>query len=269
VDTSYSTAETFLQSDDGLAHQCYDATRSRLMEEVRRRLNSASQHDNERERAFVTVAYAQSLDGSIASLPGHPLELSGVYSTSLAHSLRAVHDGICVGIGTILSDDPRLTVRMAPGPDPQPVVLDSRLRFPLNAKLLNNGCIRRPWIATSENADPSREHELRERGVSIIRVAPEPNGQVRLNTLLCLLKQSGIATLLVEGGAQVITSFLAARLVDQLVVTIAPLLVGGLRAPDGLSRSNGVSYPRLLNLCYERAGEDLVLRGDPSWGGGT
>ena len=101
-------------------------------------------------RPVVTLSYAQSLDGSIAARRGFPLQISGTESAQLTHQLRAVHDAILVGIGTVLADDPHLTVRHAQGKDPQPVVLDSQLRFPLGAKLLRE---RSPWIATTSRAD--------------------------------------------------------------------------------------------------------------------
>ena len=86
-------------------------------------------------RPFVTLTYAQSLDGSIARVPGKRLQLSGPEAQAMTHRLRAVNDAILVGIGTVLADNPRLTVRLAEGSDPQPVILDSKLRFPLDANL--------------------------------------------------------------------------------------------------------------------------------------
>src|SRR5512133_2370683 len=87
-------------------------------------------------RPLVTLSYAQSLDGSLAAQRGTPLALSGPQSMELTHRLRAAQDAILVGIGTVLSDNPRLTVRLVEGSQPQPVILDSHLRFPLNANLL-------------------------------------------------------------------------------------------------------------------------------------
>ncbi len=91
---------------------------------------------------------------------------------------------------------------------------------------------------------------------------PATNGLVNLETLLKQLGDMDIDSLMVEGGAQIITSFLASRLVDQIILTIAPLLVGGLRVVDSLGRGR---FPRLSNLTYQRLGEDLVLMGEPEW----
>ena len=106
------------------------------MDQIEEILSGVADHRQRTGCPFVTLSYAQSLDGCIVAQPGQPLALSGAQSLILTHKLRAAHDAILVGIGTVLADNPRLDVRLAPGPDPQPVVVDSRLRFPLNANLL-------------------------------------------------------------------------------------------------------------------------------------
>jgi 3,4-dihydroxy 2-butanone 4-phosphate synthase/GTP cyclohydrolase II len=234
----------------------------RIMDEVRFALSGAAEHCRRRGRPLVTLSYAQSLDGSIADRPGRPLALSGSQSMAMTHGLRASHEAILVGIGTVLADNPRLNVRLAPGRDPQPVVVDSRLRFPPYANLLKNG--RAPWIATHEGADAERQHVLEVAGAKVLRL-PGNNGWVDLAGLLAYLGSMGINSLMVEGGAQIITSFLASRLVDQVVLTIAPLLVGGLRVVDHQGHSSLRRLPRLQNLSYQQLGEDLVLRGEPAW----
>jgi GTP cyclohydrolase II len=215
-------------------------------------------------RPYVTLTYAQSLDGSIAARPGHPLALSCHESQAMTHALRASHDAILVGIGTVLADDPSLTVRLAAGDNPQPVVLDSRLRFPLYAKLLQqNGP--RPWIATSSLADVEREATLAQLGAQVHRLPTGRQSLIDLSALLNLLGDKGINSLMVEGGAQIITNFLASRLVDQVVVTIAPVVVGGVRVVDNLGFFNSDHFPRLQEVAYQQMGEDLVIRGEPSW----
>jgi len=234
-----------------------------IMARVQARLKSAAAHRRRTGRPLVTLSYAQSLDGSIATRSGHPLALSGSESLVLTHRLRAAHDAILVGIGTVLADNPRLSVRLAPGLDPQPVVVDSRLRFPPYANLLRHG--RAPWIATSEGADPERREALTAAGAVVFPVSSN-NGWVDLANLLQHLGDKGINSLMVEGGAQIITSFLTARLVDQVVITLAPMLVGGLRVVDRLGPAMK-PFPRLRRLLYQPMGEDLVLWGEPDWGG--
>lgn len=236
-----------------------DSSGGVLIEQICRILKSPLAHDH----PHVTISYAQSLDGSIASFSGRPLTLSGSSSMQFTHSLRALHDGILVGIGTVLSDNPRLTVRHVSGKSPQPIVLDSRLRFPLYSWILGQGV--KPWIFTTSEADKNREEELERAGGRVIRVFADRTGQVDLRELLPQLRSLGITSLLVEGGAQVITSFLSAHLADQVVITIAPLLIGGLRILDNIGRLNHGGIPRLFNVCYERFGEDVILRGDLDW----
>ncbi len=235
--------------------QILDQVRAFLMDARRRRRNPTG-------RPLVTLSYAQSLDGSIADRAGRPLALSGDQSMIFTHSLRALHDAILVGIGTVLADNPRLNVRLVDGRSPQPVIVDSRLRFPPYANLLRHG--RAPWIAAGQGADRERQEALEASGAKILRL-PGQNGWVDLGALLDRLGGLGIDHLMVEGGAQIITSFLAMRLVDQVVLTIAPLLVGGLRVVDNLGPPFLKRFPRLRRLSSQQLGDDLVLRGEPDW----
>lgn len=220
-------------------------------------LASASAADAARHRPYVTLSYAQSLNGSIAGPLGASLRLSGLPALCLTHQLRASHDAILVGIGTVLTDDPRLTVRLVDGISPQPVVLDSRLRFPITAQLLRGGQ-RRPWIATTSTADPRAAAILTEAGATVVPVGATASGRVDLTHLMTTLAGRGIRRLMVEGGAAVISSFLDARLVDQLVVTVSPRLITGLRAVS----TSPHPPPSLVNIHWQRLGDDLVIRGD-------
>ncbi len=213
------------------------------------------------DRPFVTLTYAQSLDGSIAARPGKPLALSGHDSLMLTHRLRAAHDAILVGIGTVLADNPQLTVRLAPGEHPQPVVLDTHLRCPANAALLRHPA-HRPWLLCGPNPEPARRAALTAAGAQVCPLPLGPDGRVDLGAALSFLAASGIRALMVEGGAQVITAFLARRCADFVVLTLAPVFIGGVRAVEGLLAPDVGSLPRLRNVGYQQAGEDLIL-----WGG--
>jgi riboflavin-specific deaminase-like protein len=180
---------------------------------------------------------------------------------TLTHQLRTGHDAILVGIGTVLADDPRLTVRLVAGPDPQPIIVDSQLRLPLTARLLTEHP-RKPIVATTATADPRRAAALQDAGAQVVRLPGTGNGRVSLPALLDWLYQSGLHRLMVEGGANIITSFLAAQLVDRLVITVAPLLVGGLNAVGNL---NGSGLPQLKNLHTQWLGKDMILSGDVRW----
>jgi GTP cyclohydrolase II len=219
-------------------------------------LAQAAAHRAKFGRPMVTLSYAQSLDGSLAARRGQSLALSGPAATALTHSLRAAHAAILVGIGTVLADDPRLTVRYADGPSPQPVVLDSTLRTPLQARLLRHP--RGVWIACTRG-DPGKRLALQSAGARLLDLPPDPAGGVSLPALLACLAADGIDSLMVEGGAQVIQACLSQGLADTLVLTIAPLFVGGLHAVEGLLPGPG--FPRLEGAGYERLGEDLIVWG--------
>lgn len=217
-------------------------------------------------RPSILLSYAQSLDGSIAARRGEPLKLSGEKSLRLTHSLRAASDAILVGIGTILSDDPRLTVRLIPGKNPTPVILDSRLRLPLNARVLNHKPV---WIAATDAGDPDRAAQLKARGATILTLPADENGRVDLTTLLMRLTQLGVRNLMVEGGASVITSFLSRCLTDFCVLTIVPVFIGGLSAVEKSLRGNGSpagkGWGRLVSPSSSWCGEDLIIWGKPAW----
>ena len=234
----------------------------------------ASAHFEQTGRPFVTLSFAQSLDGSIAAVPGEPLAISGKESLEFTHQIRAAHDAILVGINTVLADDPQLTVRRVDGTHPQPIVLDSQLRFPTDAQLLDTEGPP-PLVATNQSIRTSRRDTLDEHGVDVLQLPCDDDRGVGLRALLEALGERGIQSVMVEGGAQVITSFLRDRLADHAIVTIAPMLVGGLpaldqslsatahdRAPGSTDESQ---FPRLANLEYRWLGEDIVLQGDPVW----
>jgi 3,4-dihydroxy 2-butanone 4-phosphate synthase/GTP cyclohydrolase II len=214
-------------------------------------------------RPFVTLSYAQSIDGSIAYRPGRPLALSCRDSLTLTHQLRSIHDGILVGIGTILADDPYLTVRHINEKSPQPIIVDGRLRFPLDAHALKHHN-HAPWIATGEKPDLGREQALINSGAKVIRTPISPDGLIDLTVLLKRLLDMNIKSLMVEGGAEIITSFLKHRLVDQLVLTISPFFIGGMHSiwPMQLDRLNP---PVLENMSWEMCGSDIVVRADIAW----
>jgi 3,4-dihydroxy 2-butanone 4-phosphate synthase/GTP cyclohydrolase II len=211
-------------------------------------------------RPFVTLSYAQSVDGSIAAAADRPLALSGGQSLTLTHALRAVHDAILVGAGTVLADDPRLTVRLVDGPQPRPVVVDSTLRTPLGASLLRGPV--RPLLATTAGTAAARRLALEGAGAEVIVLPADGSGRVSLPALLVWLGEAGLTSVMVEGGAAVITSFLADRLIDHVALTVAPMLVGGVR---GVRDLGAAGFPRLSNLEYEQLGDDLVVWGDPVW----
>ena len=211
-------------------------------------------------RPLVTLCYAQSLDGSLTTRPGETLRLSSDAATRLTHQLRSLHDGILVGIGTVLADDPQLTVREWQGMNPQPIVLDSRLRLPASARLCTgNG--KRCWVLTGRHdAAPRSDCEL-------LPVTCNGNGHIDLVTALQLLHQRGIRSLMVEGGASVLTALLKAQLVDAIVVTIAPRIVGGYKAVGELGLCAAQTLPQLSPLHSQQLDDELIVWGNVQFGG--
>lgn len=235
-----------------------------IIEEARRMLDATKGNGNKSAVPFVTVSYAQSLDGSIAGRPGYPLSISCPESLIVTHALRAMHDAILVGIGSILADDPQLNVRQVNGVNPQPIILDDRLRFPYYSKLLNGGRPA-PWIFTSEFADESREKALSDKGGTVFRLASGNDRRVDIHALLAKLADLGISTVMVEGGAQVITSFIQSRCINQIIVCIAPVFVGGMRVIDQAAGFAPEQSPQMNNVCHEKVGSDLFVRAEPCW----
>jgi 3,4-dihydroxy 2-butanone 4-phosphate synthase/GTP cyclohydrolase II len=220
----------------------------------------AANHRKRTGRPFVTLSYAQSLDGCISAKPGEAFALSGSQSLTLTHQLRASHEAILVGIGTVFSDDPQLTVRHVRGKDPRPVVVDSRLRLPLDCKLLKDNS-RSPLVVTRSNPDARRRRALEAAGAQVIPLPANDRGQVDLGVMLNRLAEMGINSLMVEGGARIITNFLLERLADYIVLTVAPVLLGGLRAVSDLGDHDPDRFRRLRNLGHKWLGEDLIVWG--------
>ncbi len=230
------------------------------MEVIKSLLASIRDHRQRSERPFVTLSYAQSLDGCISARAGESLALTGLESRALSHRIRANHDAIVVGIGTVLSDDPSLNVRLVKGKNPRPIVLDSRLRLPLTANLLKTTSDP-PVVCTRENPDGERVKALTEAGALVITLASNSRGQVSLNAFLDKLGEMGIKSIMIQGGSRVITSFLLARLANYIVLTVVPVFVGGMRAVSELGQSDPQRFLRVQSPGHEWHGGDLVLWG--------
>ena len=205
------------------------------------------------------------MDGSIAFEADRQLTISCKESITLTHGLRTIHDAILIGIGTVLSDDPQLTARYYEGSNPRPVIVDSQLRTPVDAQLLVNPPVQ-PIIATTEAASEERIRELKDAGAKILVVPARDDGRADLNSLLAELIALDISTLMVEGGARIITGFLAEQLADSLILTIAPHLLGGLRGVRNLNLPTPVDRPHLADLHHRQVGRDLIVWGKLNWG---
>ena len=212
-------------------------------------------------RPLVTLSYAQSLDGSIARRSGFPLQFSGQESLEMTHHLRAMHDGILVGINTILSDDPQLTVRGVPGPHPRPIILDRALNTPMNARVLEHP--NKPWICAGKRERRGKTAQFHHLGCRVFNIINDNHRWLSIKDMLAQLHAAGIRRLMVEGGATVIERFISTMFVDVVVLTIAPVYVGGLKPLRSvLAESSELGdYPNLTSHTVEKLGNDIVICG--------
>lgn len=219
----------------------------------------ARSHDHLTGRPLVTLSYAQSLDGSLADRQGRALGLSSPASMRLTHRVRAAHAAILVGIGTVLADNPRLNVRLVEGSNPRPVVIDSRLRIPLACHLIDRAD-NLPWIFCGPDAPPEKAGALHARGARVIPVAYVADGGLDLDEVLARLSEMGCGSVMVEGGARVLSSMLTRRLFDYALITIAPVWVGGRASLDRDVAVDG-RFPALEDVVYLPSGTDMIVLG--------
>jgi GTP cyclohydrolase II len=213
-------------------------------------------------RPYVVLKYAQTVDGRIATQRGDAKWISSEAERRISHGLRAACDAVLVGVGTAIIDDPQLTVRMVPGPSPLRVILDSTLRLPSTAHVFDDQA--RTVVLTTSFSSEDRRADLRAQAVGVHVVDAGPRG-VDLSTALQTLRALGVGSLLIEGGARVITSFFAEKLVDRLVVGIAPTIMGtGVEAVGDLGVASVAESVRLTNRSVHEAGGDLLVAADVS-----
>jgi GTP cyclohydrolase II len=225
-------------------------------------IHAEQRHQTRPARPRVLIHYAQTLDGRIATRTGSSRWISGDESLRFAHELRAAHDAVLVGIGTALADDPRLTVRHAEGPDPLKVVLDSTLRLPVTAALLRE-TPERTLLLTTTAAPDAAVARATALGARVIIAASDEAGRVDLPDALERLAKTGVRSMLVEGGAQVITSLLRQGLVDRLAVCVAPIVLGsGVEAIGDLGIADLARARGLRHLDVRRLGHDVIVSGE-------
>jgi diaminohydroxyphosphoribosylaminopyrimidine deaminase/5-amino-6-(5-phosphoribosylamino)uracil reductase len=215
---------------------------------------------------FVTLKAAVTLDGKIATRTGDSKWITSEEARTEAHRLRDASDAVIVGIGTVLADDPALTVRHVPGVDPIRVVLDADLRTPPSAAVLDPGgsSTAPAWVFHANDVAPDKSDPLRRHGVDLVPVPRSERG-VDLEAVLRELGQRDVMRVLVEGGAHVHGSLLDEGLADRAALFIAPLIVGDLDAPSFAAGNGAESIGeawRLVRTRLELLGPDVFIAGD-------
>jgi len=233
-----------------------------VLEKECRRLNEAFCKYILKKEPFVILKVAATLDGKIATREGDSKWISGETSRHFVHRMRDQVDGVVVGIGTVLKDDPQLTARIKKGRDPYRIILDSRLRIAEDAKVIGNSPSK-TIIATTELAARDKIERLEKKGVRIL-ILDSKQGRVDLKNCLSKLGEMGMMSLLVEGGSQVNGSFLDEGLIDKILFFLSPKLIGDREALGifgGSGKANLKETIPLNELRVRRMGEDILIEG--------
>ena len=226
-------------------------------------LNEAYSKYITRGMPFVTLKIAQTLDGRIATAKGESKWITGEKAREDGHRLRDRNDAILVGINTILQDDPALTTRIPNGRDPIRVIVDSRLRIPLKAKVLTQRSTARTIVATLVHAPQTKVNKVKSAGAEILFIKSD-QGRVDLLDLMKKLGKLDIMSVLIEGGAEINASALKAGIVDKIIAIIAPTLMTG---RDSLCSIGGTSPIRLSqairisDISTRLIDRDLIVEG--------
>jgi diaminohydroxyphosphoribosylaminopyrimidine deaminase/5-amino-6-(5-phosphoribosylamino)uracil reductase len=235
-----------------------------LLEPECRRINESFIKHVTTGMPFVVLKCAMTLDGKTATDSGDSKWITSERSRGYVHKLRAMVDGIMVGVGTVIADDPQLTCRVRGGRrDPKRIIVDSRLRIPGSSRIFHLDSESKTWIATTVRQS-ERVDELRRSGAEII-TCRESNGRVDLHDLMMKLGTMGIQSLLLEGGRELAGEAVRQGLIDKFILFYAPKLVcgeaPGLFAGKGASRMDDVQ--KLQNVRIRRFGDDYMIEGYP------
>jgi diaminohydroxyphosphoribosylaminopyrimidine deaminase/5-amino-6-(5-phosphoribosylamino)uracil reductase len=214
---------------------------------------------------FVTLKVAQTLDGKIATSTGESKWITGPEARKHGHMLRNFADAIVVGIGTVLRDDPSLTTRIEDAEntkDPERIILDSTLRIPLDAKVLNVQSKATTYIATTLAAPTAKIKELKKKNAEIIILGE--GSSITMPLLMEELGKMGLINVLIEGGSRVNAEALRSGVVDKVAFFIAPKILGGDDARGSIGASSPESLDQaipLYDMRFTRLGEDILVEG--------
>jgi diaminohydroxyphosphoribosylaminopyrimidine deaminase/5-amino-6-(5-phosphoribosylamino)uracil reductase len=233
-------------------------------------LNRAYLHWVGTGRPYVILKAGMTLDGKVATAKGESRWITGPRARQDVHRLRRQVDAVVVGVGTVLKDDPTLTARLSDRPlklaprQPLRIVLDSRLRTPPSATVCARQDQAKTLIVTTSRTSPSRRRPFERAGVEV-RSLPAKNGRVSLSALMTMLGKRGITSVLIEGGSTVNAAALREKVVNHVVLYLAPILMGGQDAKAVIGDRSPKRLAQALPLRHvtvRRIGKDLVVEGD-------
>jgi riboflavin-specific deaminase-like protein len=199
----------------------------------------------------------QSLDGRVATEAGHSHYINGPAGLAHLHRLRALVDAVVIGVGTALADDPQLTVRRVPGPQPVRVVIDAGGRLPAGAKLLAKDGVRRMVIAGA-GARPPLPADIEVVGL------PKSDGQIAPSAILAALAERGLRRVLIEGGVDTVSRFFRARCLDRLHIMVAPIILGSGRPSFSLPPIARVDEAQLMKMHVHQLDDEVLFDCDLS-----
>ena len=242
-----------------------------VLESKCRRLNDWFLKFSKTGHPFVVAKSALTLDGWTATSTGHARWITNERSRQVVHQMRDSLDAVMVGVGTVVADDPLLTTRLkkSGGRDPARIIVDTHLRIPVHARVLNHSSESETFIAYGEGVFEEKLEAVKGEGVSPL-CCPTKNGRVDLQSLMAILGDMGITSLLVEGGATLMASMIGDRLIDKFCVFQSPKILGG---GDGIPMVSGKG-PKRMDGCIrlkdveiKQLGEDILLEGYPDYPG--
>jgi diaminohydroxyphosphoribosylaminopyrimidine deaminase/5-amino-6-(5-phosphoribosylamino)uracil reductase len=238
-----------------------------VLESECRRINEVFLNYTTTGLPYVVAKSALTIDGWTATSTGHSKWITNDASRRFVHRLRDRVDGVMVGVGTVLADDPQLTTRIKrrKGRDPVRIIVDAHLRIPEHAKVLNSDSPSMTLIAVGQDVPHGRLKRIEERGVTTL-VCPLREGRIDLKALLEMLGKKAYTSLLVEGGSTLLGSLIREKLVDKFYVFKAPKIFGG---NDGIPMATGPG-PKTMDACLKlrnvkvrRFDDDILIRGYP------
>ncbi|MBU1000859.1 bifunctional diaminohydroxyphosphoribosylaminopyrimidine deaminase/5-amino-6-(5-phosphoribosylamino)uracil reductase RibD, partial [Patescibacteria group bacterium] len=195
-----------------------------ILKQDARKLNEAFFTFHEKNRPFVAIKFATSLDGKMATRTGNSKWITNEKARLYARKLRAKYQGLIVGINTILADNPNLGARLKNKKDPLRIILDSKLQIPLNADVLRDANVA---VATTKSADKKKRKQLENLKIAVLVFN---DAEIPIPKLLSALKEKGIISVLVEGGGETLGNFIDSKIIDKVYAFQAPVIIGGRKA---------------------------------------